>query len=97
MPEEANTENHGTRAGSPASDCSVFSARLEATDGGDPIDLLEEPDGAQVWRGDDIIGEGRTLLGAWNDYLFSCYPKAPVDDDDLKDMWRKYDSRNAES
>lgn len=82
----------------------MFEARISVTDGGDPIDFIEdteEDDGdpAQVWRGDLMVGAGEHLEAAWNDYLYTCGEamQAPVNSDELAEMWRKYDSHNVPS
>ena len=43
-------------------------------------------------RGEETVGEGDALLGAWNDWLYQCWPDAPVDAAELASMWVKYDA-----
>lgn len=85
---------------SPSPACCVFEARISVTDGGEPIDFIGEAEGedALIMRGDEIVGIGGHLESAWNDYLYKCGAdmQAPVNDEELVEMWRQYDSHNSE-
>ncbi len=96
-PSNANSADKERSGGRRPSPCCVFEAQISVTDGGEPIDLFEDEDGGEVWRGDEPVGIGNDLQAAWNDYLYTCGAdmQAPVNDEDLAEMWRQYDSHNA--
>lgn len=76
--------------------CSAdFTFRIPATDGGLPFDFIDRKnddyDCACVYRGDDDLGTGSRLLKAWDNYLYTVPQGAPVNDDDLAQMWAAYD------
>lgn len=69
-----------------------FYWRLKTTDGSEPLELVQDEDGSMVYQGGNVVGAGKTLLEAWNDYLFPIGPGgAPVRDNHLHRMWSAYD------
>ena len=71
---------------------STFSWRLNTTDGSDPLDCVQDQDGAMIYQGISVVGCGKTLPDAWNDYLYPLGPGgAPVRDNYLHRMWSAYD------
>jgi len=90
-----NNEKHDS-AGSSEPDCSApFSARLDVTDGGEPLELYENDGIATIERGENnVVAEGENLYEAWDCYLLESI-RAPVKDAELAAMWVLYDKQNA--
>lgn len=75
-----------------------FYASISVTDGGKPIEFYGESNStlAKIMRGNQLVGIGQSLVIAWDDYLYTCGAdmQAPVNEEELEDMWRKYDLHN---
>ena len=73
---------------------SPFSWQLKTNDGSDPIHCVQDQDGSMIYQGESVVGCGPRLIDAWNDYIYPLSPDAaPVNDDDLSEMWAAYDGQ----